>query len=214
MQKQHRLAMRADFRLAVAEHARALCLQGIAGGADVGHLVADVVDAAVGIAFEEFGDRRALAERLQQFDLGVGQRDEHGGDAVVGLLHLGRDFRAQRVAIDLRRLGDVAHRDGDVIETTDHRLPLVLASAAHHTVKTCTWHIGFLPQRCADRRAHRAAHRLGHRIGIAAALARQRFQRFIDGVIDRVRDQPAVAVAFRNADQVEFRVGRQHALPR
>ena len=30
------------------------------------------------------------------------------------------DFRAQRIAIDRRRLGDVAHRDGDVIETTDH----------------------------------------------------------------------------------------------
>ena len=50
MQKQHRLAMRADLRLAVAEHARALRLQGVAGGADVGHLVADVVDAAVGIS--------------------------------------------------------------------------------------------------------------------------------------------------------------------
>ena len=130
------------------------------------------------------------------------------------LLHLGRDVGAERVAIDLGGLGDVAHRDGDVIETTDHILPRIVPGGTHHTVKTCTWHIGFLPQRCVDRRAHRAAHRFGHRIGIAAALARQRFHRFLDGVIDRIRDQFAVAVAFRNADQIELGVGRQLRLCR
>src|SRR5664280_1046259 len=64
MQEQHRLAVGADLRLAVAEHARALRLQGVAGGADIGHLVADVVDAAVGIALEELGDWRIFSQRL------------------------------------------------------------------------------------------------------------------------------------------------------
>ena len=39
---------------------------------------------------------------------------------MVGLRHLGRDLGAERVAIDLARLGDVAHGDGNVIETADH----------------------------------------------------------------------------------------------
>ena len=47
MQEQHRLAMRADLRLAGAEHPCALRLQPVAGGEDVVHLVADVMDAAL-----------------------------------------------------------------------------------------------------------------------------------------------------------------------
>jgi len=78
------------------------------------------MDATVGITLEELGDRRIVVQRLQQFDLGVGQRDEHRGDAVGGQRHLLGNLRPQRVAIDFRRLDDVAHRDGDVIETTDH----------------------------------------------------------------------------------------------
>ena len=35
MEEQNRLAMRADLRLAVAQHARTLCLQPIAGGKDI-----------------------------------------------------------------------------------------------------------------------------------------------------------------------------------
>src|SRR5262249_44300857 len=59
MQEQHGLAVRAGPRLAVAEHARALRLERVARGADVVDLGADVMDAAVGIALEEFRDRRA-----------------------------------------------------------------------------------------------------------------------------------------------------------
>ena len=64
VQEQHRLAVGADLRLTVAQHARPLRLQGVAGGADIGHLVADVVDAAVGIALEELGDWRIFSQRL------------------------------------------------------------------------------------------------------------------------------------------------------
>ena len=59
VQEQHRLAVGADLRLAVAEHARALGLEPVARRDDVVDLVADVVNAAVGIALEKFRDRRA-----------------------------------------------------------------------------------------------------------------------------------------------------------
>ena len=78
------------------------------------------MDAAVRIALEEFADRRALAIRLEQLDLGVGQGDEHGRDAVLGLRGRGRHLGSQRVAVDRRRLSDVAHRDRHVIEPSDH----------------------------------------------------------------------------------------------
>ena len=54
MQKQHRLAVGADLRHAVAEHPRALLDQGVARRDDIGHVITNVVDAAVGIALEKF----------------------------------------------------------------------------------------------------------------------------------------------------------------
>src|SRR3974390_1708377 len=66
MQKQDRLAMRADPRLAVAQHPRAFPDQRIARGDDVGNLIADVVNPAVGVAFEEFGNWRCFAKRLDE----------------------------------------------------------------------------------------------------------------------------------------------------
>ena len=83
MQEQHRLAVRADLRLAVAEHARAGGLQLVARGEDVVDLVADMMHAAGRVLLEEGGDRRALAERLQQLDLGVAAVDEHDRDAML-----------------------------------------------------------------------------------------------------------------------------------
>ena len=50
MQEQHRLAVRTDLRRAVAEHARALRDQLVARSDDLRHLVANVVNAAIGIA--------------------------------------------------------------------------------------------------------------------------------------------------------------------
>src|SRR5262249_17410307 len=77
MEEQHRLAVRAGLRRAVAEHAGALPPEPVARRQDVIDLVAQMVDAAVRVALEESRDRRILAERLEQLDLGVGQRDEH-----------------------------------------------------------------------------------------------------------------------------------------
>jgi len=64
-----------------------------------------------------------FAQRLQQFDAGVGQVDENGGDAVLGQgLGLGHGG-TQHAAVKLGGGGEVGHRDGDVIETADHRPP-------------------------------------------------------------------------------------------
>ena len=60
MKEQHGLAVGADLGLAVAEHPRALRLEPVARRDDVVDLVADMVDAAVGVALEELGDRRSL----------------------------------------------------------------------------------------------------------------------------------------------------------
>src|SRR6202044_500222 len=53
VQKQHRLAVRADFRVPIPEHARALGLELVAGGDDVLNLKAEMVHAAVRIALQE-----------------------------------------------------------------------------------------------------------------------------------------------------------------
>src|SRR5262245_64990921 len=75
VQEQHRLAVGADLRLAVAEHARALRLEPLPRGADIVDLVTEVMNAATGIAVEEVCDRRRLPQRLEAFDLGVGRGD-------------------------------------------------------------------------------------------------------------------------------------------
>ena len=64
MEKQNRFAVGANFRFAVAKHARALRLERITGNANVGYFVADVLDTAVGILLQELGDWRILPSRL------------------------------------------------------------------------------------------------------------------------------------------------------
>ena len=76
-------------------------------------------------------DNKGVLAADPELDLiGIPERDRDGEliedavyDAVRRLLHLRRHLRAQRIAIDLRRFGDVAHRNSDVIETTDHPIP-------------------------------------------------------------------------------------------
>src|SRR5438309_5507461 len=120
MQEQHGLAVRADFRFAVAEHARARLDQLLARSDYIRHVVADVVDAAVRISFDEFRDRRGLAERLDELDLGIGQRGEYGDDAMLRQRYGGRNLGTEGGAVDSRGLLDIAHRDRDMIEPAQH----------------------------------------------------------------------------------------------
>src|SRR5262245_32299426 len=142
MQEKYGLAVRADLGFAIAEHARTLRFEPVTRGADVVDLITDVVNAAVGIALKKFCNRGRVAQRLKKLDLGVGQGDENRRHAVIGLGYCLGDLRAERAAIDVCGLGEVAHRDRHMIEPSDH----VLVSCTYQTSSTCTWHVGFLPQ--------------------------------------------------------------------
>ena len=110
-------------RVPIAEYARALGFELVAGGDDVLDLVAEMVHAAVRIALEKLGDRRVRAKRMQEFDFRIGQFDEDDRHAMVGLRLRSGDARAERFAIDARRFFEVGDGDGDVVELADHRLP-------------------------------------------------------------------------------------------
>ena len=110
----------APTRPSVAENAGPRGQKPVAGGGDVGDLVAEVVDAARRVLGEEGGDRRGLSQRVQQLDLGVGELDEDDGDPVVGLVLRRADAGAEGVAVLRRRGGEVGHGDGDVVEAADH----------------------------------------------------------------------------------------------
>src|SRR5690606_32196758 len=92
MKEQYRLAMGTDLRFPVAQYAHALGLETVSCGDDVVYLVAEVVDAAVGVARKEPGDRRIVPQRFEQFDLGVRQGDEHHGHPVLWLRDRLGDF--------------------------------------------------------------------------------------------------------------------------
>src|SRR5882762_3722656 len=64
-QEDHRLAVRPDAGLAIAQHAGAGTPEPVAGGEDVLDLEADMVDAARRVALQELADRRALAQGRQ-----------------------------------------------------------------------------------------------------------------------------------------------------
>ena len=64
--------MGAEARLAVAEHPRALRAEPVAGGDDVLDFIAQMMHAAGRVALEKTAHRRAFAERLEQFDLVLG----------------------------------------------------------------------------------------------------------------------------------------------
>jgi hypothetical protein len=123
MQEQHQLAVGANLWLAIAEHARAVGFESIAGGEDVLDLIAEMVHATVGIALKEFGDRGVRTQRMQKFDLRVGQFNEDDRHAVVGLRLRSGDVRAEGVAIGLRRLVEIGDGDGDVVQLADHHSP-------------------------------------------------------------------------------------------
>src|SRR5215469_12819940 len=120
MEKEHRLAVRPGFRRAVAEHTGPFPAELVARLQDIVDLIAQMMNAAVRVALEEPCNRRIRAEWLQELDLGVGKRDEHRGNAVFRLWHRSRDLGAERLAIHAGSRRDVAHRNGNVIEPSDH----------------------------------------------------------------------------------------------
>src|SRR6266850_5820193 len=216
MEEQHRLAMSADLRHAVAEDARALADQLVARRDDVGHVIADVMDAAVGVALDEFGDRRSLAERLDELDLGVGQRHEHGDDAMLRQRHRAGDFSAERAAMDFCGLFRILDRDRNVIEPAQHDTPLPASSAPSRyepgSVRSKTLSTSnrqnmneanrLLAPMLVDDGTHRAAYRFRHRVGIAPPRPRQALDGRYHDVEDNIVDHLSRRILFRDADQI------------
>ena len=62
MEEQHRLTMGTNFRFAVAEYARTLGNQVVAGSGNVVDLVAEMVHTAGRVLFQECGDRRCFSQ--------------------------------------------------------------------------------------------------------------------------------------------------------
>src|SRR6516162_6876184 len=126
--------MGAHLRLPVAQHTYPFRLELVARSADVLDLVTDVMYSTIAIAIEKPGNRRSLSERLEQLDLGIRQRNEDRGHAMIGLgVGLG-DLRTQRSAIDLGGLGDIADGDCHMVEASDHALVSLKGRARHQRV--------------------------------------------------------------------------------
>ena len=86
--------------------------------------------AAVRIPLQEFGDRGIRAQRMQQFDLRVGQFDEHDRHAVVGLGLRDGNACAQPLAIGPGGRFEIRDGDGDVVQFSDHTCPRLWGRAA------------------------------------------------------------------------------------
>ena len=107
----------------VIEDAGALLCQPIARGKDIFDLVAHVVNTARRVLFEKARDGGALTQRIKQFDLGVGQRDEHNRHPVIRFVLRRAHLRAQRIAILRGRGLQIRDGDGDVVQASDHCEP-------------------------------------------------------------------------------------------
>src|SRR6056297_13519 len=116
--------MCADLGLTATQNPRAGGFQMVTRGKDVIDLVADMVNAARGVLFQKAVDRAVLAQRIKQFDLSVGQFDEHDRDTVIGLVLRRADLGTKRAAILLGGSGEVRHGDGHMVEASDHGMIL------------------------------------------------------------------------------------------
>ena len=158
-------------------------LQLIAGGQNVFNLVADVMNAAIGVAFQKLGDRGVVAQGFEKLDLGVGQFDEHHRDAVLGLLGRFGDLGAQRVAIGRDRCVQIAHGDGHVIETSDH-----------DCLASCSTSCRQIPVRDPSLRSRRLE--VPHISTLAQAV--RTFTTF--GTVSSVRSSTALALRLHHGD--------------
>src|SRR5258706_14988952 len=85
VEEENRLSVRAGLWLSVTQNAGSRGNQAIAGRKDIVDLIADVVNAAVGVPLQKLCDGRIGAQRFEQFDLRIWQRDENCGNAMIGL---------------------------------------------------------------------------------------------------------------------------------
>src|SRR5215472_1665434 len=115
--------MRAEPRLAVAEHAGAFGAQPIACGDDIVDLVANMVHSSDRIAVEKTLHWRARAEWFEKLDLRILQFDEDDRDAVYRHRTCLGDTRPKHLAIDRARRCEIRHDDRYMVEPADHAGP-------------------------------------------------------------------------------------------
>jgi len=78
--------MRADFWLAFAQNPAASLNKLVAGFSNIVHLITDMVDSAAWVFIKKALNRAGFPQRIKQLDLGVWQRDEYHGDAMIRLI--------------------------------------------------------------------------------------------------------------------------------
>ncbi len=120
MQEQNRFAVGTDLGFARSKNPRTGFLKVIARGENVVHLITDVVNAARRVLVQKSLDGAVFAQRIEQFDLGIGQFDEHHGYTVVGFILRGTNLGPQRAAVLFRCGLKVRHGYGYVVQASDH----------------------------------------------------------------------------------------------
>src|SRR5262249_24136811 len=120
MKEGDRLAGDVALRLAGAQHAHAVLSERTCGFLDIVDAEAEVMDAALGIALEEFGDRRIRPRRLHQLDLTAAELDVGQTHALLGVDHARSDAKPVFVVELPRRRYEVRHGNRDMAQWGDH----------------------------------------------------------------------------------------------
>jgi hypothetical protein len=79
-----------------------------------------MMDAALRIALQEFGDRRVRPRRLHQFDLRIAAVDVDKADALFGVDHRRAGLEPILLADRARGGIEVRHDDGDMGQAGEH----------------------------------------------------------------------------------------------
>src|SRR5215510_7540139 len=107
------LARDVALRLSAAQHAHAGRAEAALGLRDVVDAETEVMDAALGIALEEFGDGRILPRRLDQLDLAGAELYVGEAHALLGVHHARSDHQPVLVLELARGRLEVGHDDGN-----------------------------------------------------------------------------------------------------
>src|SRR5215831_3553187 len=107
-------------RFAFPQNANTVFAESADGFGDVIDAEADVMNAALRIAFEKFGHRRIGPRRLHQLDPAVAEFDIGEAHALLGVFHAGANLEAVFRAEQPRRRLEIGHDDRDMAQLGDH----------------------------------------------------------------------------------------------
>src|SRR5712692_5295778 len=126
----------AVLRLAAAEHAHAVAGEGARGVLDVIDAETEVMNAALRIALEKFGDRRIRPRWLHQFDLPGAKLDVGEAHALLVVHHARSHLQSVSLAQLPRRYFEIRHDDRDMAQSGDH----VLKSPSRRAIRRSPFH--------------------------------------------------------------------------